>query len=573
MAEALRPLEIMQLEEHLKQEFSGHINGVGHKALDKERNFLSKAVAACFLMTHVGISKADAVAACIDGGGDNGIDSLYISPTNVIWLVQSKYIHDGSSEPSLGDAGLFRDGVNAIVDGKFDSCKTLLPSQVAQLRKVMDEPHQVVFALVYTGTSMDDTRRLMFGQVVERVNAVAPQRVRFVRFGLSDFHEALTQKFAEPEINGVQIDLRNYGVVQGVARAYYGSMSVKDLAALYRDKGNALVQANIRRYRGSSEVNDGMALTLKKDSSKFFYFNNGVTLICRSIRPGSLDSSRMLGRFHLDGVSIINGAQTAGTVAQEPSAHYDAHPAEVLVTCIELPADNDGFADDVTRYRNSQNAVSPQDFAALDDNQESWRKTLQSEGISYIVKRSAADGQTDPSSFTLQEAAEARALMSRAGLKLLVEYPPRLWDRILDIAGNKASVDRPSAYKTIFPDSLTARQLWRTVQIARFVRQTIEQNAATMTSLLDADFGRQSIRLMIHAVLIHCKALSDGETLAVTAAEQLLLSDALDIARNALIQAFPQIETTQRPYVEVFSDISTLGALIAPVMRSLQARK
>ncbi len=40
MAEALRPLEIMQLEEHLKQEFSGHINGVGHKALDKERNFL-----------------------------------------------------------------------------------------------------------------------------------------------------------------------------------------------------------------------------------------------------------------------------------------------------------------------------------------------------------------------------------------------------------------------------------------------------------------------------------------------------------------------------------------------------
>lgn len=571
MAEALRPLEIQQLEEHLKQGFGGHIIGLGHKVQDKERNFLSKAVAACFLMTHVGVSKADAVAACIDGGGDNGIDSLYISPTNVIWLVQSKYIHDGSGEPSLGDAGLFRDGVNAIVDGQFETCKTLLPSHVAQLRKVMDEPHQVVFALVYTGTSMDDTRRKMFGQVVQRINTVAPDRARFIRFGLSDFHEALTQQFAEPEINGVQIELRNYGLVQGVARAYYGSMSVKDLAALYREKGNALVQANIRRYRGSSEVNDGMALTLKKDASKFFYFNNGVTLICRSIRPGPLDASRTLGRFHLDGVSIINGAQTAGTVAQEPPAHYDAHPAEVLVTCIELPADDDGFADDLTRYRNSQNAVSPQDFAALDDNQESWRKTLQSEAITYIVKRSAVDGQIDPSSFTLQEAAEARALMSGAGLKLVLEYPARLWDRCLDMAGNKATADKPSAYKTIFPDSLTARQLWRTVQVARFVLQTIEQDAATMVSLLDADFARQSLRLITHVILIHCKSLTDGETLALTAAEQLLLSAALDTARSALVKAYSQIETTQRPYAEAFSDLSTLGALRAPVMHSLQA--
>lgn len=571
MAEVARPLEIQQLESYLKQEFNGFITGVGHSALDKERNFLSKATAASFLMVHAGVDKQEAVNACVDGGGDNGIDSIYIGPTNVIWLVQSKYIHDGSGEPSLGDAGLFRDGVNAVIDGQFHLCKTLSPEMVARLRRAMSEPHQVVFALVYTGTSMDDSRRAMFGKVVQRVNAVAPGRARFVRFGLSDFHEALTQCFAEPEINGVQIELRNYGLIAGAARAFYGSMLVKDLAALYVDKGQALVRENIRRYRGSSEVNEAMTSTLKNDASKFFFFNNGVTLICRSIRPGALDESRAKGVFHLDGVSIINGAQTVGTVAQEPLAHYDAHPAEVLVTCIELPSDETGFADDVTRYRNSQNAVSPQDFAALDDNQESWRRTLQSEGVTYIVKRSAVDGPADDNTFSLLDAAEARALRGAAGLYMLIEQPARLWDRTLDMAGNKATPENPSAYKLLFPDALTARQLWRTVQIARFVRRTIEQDAASMASVQEADFAKHSIRLLTHVMLVHGKALCEGELLSLADTELATLSVALDKARGALIQAYPQIEITQRSPSEVFVDMTTVNALKAQVMQALQA--
>lgn len=565
-----RPLEIQQLEDYLKNEFKGLIDGLGKSALDKERNFLSKAAAACFLMVHAGVEKQQAVDACVDGGGDNGIDSIYIGPTNVIWLVQSKYIHDGTGEPSLGDAGLFRDGVNAVVDGQLHLCKTLSVDTVARLRKVMSEPHQVVFALVYTGTSMDETRRTMFGKVVQRVNAVAPGRARFVRFGLSDFHDALTQQFAEPEINGVRIVLRNYGLIEGVARAFYGSMLVKDLAALYLEKGNALVQANIRRYRGSSEVNQEMTSTLHNDAAKFFFFNNGVTLICRSIRPDSLDESRSSGIFHLDGVSIINGAQTAGTVAQEPLAHYDKNPAELLVTCIELPADDMGFADDVTRYRNSQNAVSPQDFAALDDNQESWRRTLQSEGITYVVKRSAVDSPADEKTFTLMDAAEARALRGDAGFRLLLERPARLWDRSADLAGNKATPDRPSAYKTLFPDALTARQLWRTVQIVRFVQKTVEQDALSMQSQEDAEFARNSIRLLVHIILINCRTLCDGESLALSDDEKSVLSDVLDRTRSVLIAAYPDIEIAKRPSSEVFVDLTSVNELKAKVMLALK---
>ena len=507
--------------------------------------------------------------ACTDGGGDNGLDYVYISPTNVIWLVQTKYIHEGSGEPSLADAGLFRDGVNDVFAGDFVRCKTLSTDMIARLRKVLSEEHQVVFALVYTGTSMDESRRTMFGEVEKRVNRIAPGRARFVRFGLSDFHAALTQQFAEPEINGVQIDLHNYGVFTGTARAYYGTMRAKDLAALYRDKGHPLVRANIRRYRGSTVVNSAISSTLKSHSDKFFFFNNGITFLCRSIRPAGLPKDNLLSTFHLDGVSIINGAQTAGTLAQEEPAHYDAHPADILVTCIQLPADDHNFADEVTRFRNSQNAVLPQDFAALDDNQEAWRRTLESEGITYVVKHSSDDLLPSPTLFGLSEAAESRALAHPPLLGLLISEPDRLWDTSNNIQGQLAG-SGPSVYKSLFPDSLSARQLWRTLQMARFVRQTIVQEVDSHEGR-DADIAKCSIRLMTHIVMLICKSVTDGATLALEHQEVQLLSATLDKARStlqALLEVMP--DTKERSAVEIFSDMSTLTELKGGVMQALQ---
>ena len=63
-----RPLEVQQIQAFLKAEFAGSIEGLGKDEKDKERNFLSKALAAFFLMSQAGASKAEAVAASIDGG-------------------------------------------------------------------------------------------------------------------------------------------------------------------------------------------------------------------------------------------------------------------------------------------------------------------------------------------------------------------------------------------------------------------------------------------------------------------------------------------------------------------------
>lgn len=577
MATAARPLEVQQLQAYLTTEFSGHIQGTGHTALDQERNFLSKALAAFFLMVEAGASKADAVAASIDGGNDHGIDSVYISPTGVLWLVQSKYIHDGRGEPLLGDASKFKDGVQDLVRGRFQRFNSALQAKQPDIERLTKGEYQVRFALVYTGTSLDDDRRQLFGDVEKGINSIQADRARFIRFGLVDFHDAITAKHAEQNIT-IEVELSNFGMIASPARAFYGVMQVGALAGLYQQHDHALVRANIRRYRGSSEVNARITSTLTDAPQHFVYFNNGITILCDRITVvGQMDPERNTGRFQLTGASIINGAQTAGTVAMQNLAHYDTHPASVLVTLIQAAGQPDNFGDLVTEYRNSQNAVQVQDFIALDDNQESWRRTLQTSGITYIYKQSASDPHASGQVFTAQEAAQYLAAANAdgntciAGLLLAQNRPADLWSRSTDFAGAAVTDKQASVYGRLFPDSLTARRLWRTTQMGRFMREVVEADVAALmpTKPAAAALMHAALPMVMHIVFIRLKALAEAEALILTTAERDQISLELDAVRAAVETEYAKPAWSGKEPATAFGDAGDLRTLKRDLMRVL----
>jgi hypothetical protein len=374
----------------------------------------------------------------------------------------------------------------------------------------------------------------------------------------------------------IEIELRNFGLINEPARAFYGVMRVKDLAALYQEYDHALVRANIRRYRGSSQVNSGIIKTLTEAPAHFVYFNNGITLLCDKITLiGQTDTERNVGKFVLEGVSIINGAQTAGTVAQLPLAHYDTHEADVLVTCIQSTSSVEAFGDRVTEYRNSQNAVQTQDFIALDDNQENWRKTLQASGVTYIYKQSASDPHAADRVFTAQEAANYLAAVGRDknawidGLVIARTEPARLWDRRCNFAGVAVPDADDSIYGKLFPSSLTARRLWRTTQIGRMVRDVIEADAPTQTPELAA-MSSETVFLVAHIVFIRLNALSDANTLMLTTVERQTVSQEIDAVRLALDAAYAANDWGGVAPAAVFSDRSSLATLKGDVLRALK---
>lgn len=571
----MRPLEVQQVQAFLKAQFADVIQGVGKDEEAIERNFLSKALAAHFLMVHAGAPKAAAVAASIDGGNDHGIDSVYLSPTGIFWLVQSKYIHEGKGEPSLGDASKFKDGVKDFAAGKFGRFNQALMARIPVIRSAMDNPHAIHFALVYTGTSLNDDRIQLFSDVEDGLNVVQPERARFIRFGLVDFHDSITAKRAEQQIPPTVIELRNYGLIEKPARAYYGVMRVRDLADLYQTHDHALVRENIRRYRGSSAVNAEITKTLLEAPEHFVYFNNGVTLLCEKITAvGATDLDRKLGRFRLEGVSIINGAQTAGTVAQQPLAHYDAHPADVLVTCIQSSGDPADFGDRVTEYRNNQNAVRVQDFIALDDNQENWRRTLKASGVTYIYKPSAQDPHAAERIFTAQEAVNYLACASKDGknwaqlLSLVMSGSMLLWEQKRNLQGDAVTSVEDSVYGRLFVSSLTARRLWRTTQIGRMVRELVEADAEVLPPEEGA-LQKAAVFLIVHLVFSKQYGLCDGATVMLTGAEREAISLEAEKVREALSQAYAQEDWGGAEPAAVFADLSNLQLLKRKVMAAL----
>lgn len=545
MAVQNRPLELELLCQKLQADFTPHIEGTGTSSSARESNFYSKAIAAFLLCKAAGATLEEAVAASIDGGLDHGIDSVFISADNTLWLVQSKYHASGSGEPNLGDVSKFRDGVEDLLHGKLERFNDALQARADAITNALDnEACRIKVVLVYTGTAVSDDRRHIFGTLERAFNGTNPGFLQCSTFGLAALHELHLEGNAPEPIETV-IELHGYGYSQAPYRAFYGRLSANSLAQLYRQHGDYLVERNIRRYKGSTTVNEGLSGTLRQEAEHFFYLNNGVTFLCNSIREvPPLDSLRQLGRLRVSGLSIINGAQTVGAIAREEPAHYDAHPAEVMATFICLENAPDDFGDKVTLSRNRQNAVDLEDFAALDERQGVWRQTLALQGIDYLIKHGDDDPALSSQVFSVREAAPA----------LACALPGNDWPDFVVAAKNdrKRLFGQPglvavrgplaTAYDRLFTDSLTAREIWRAVQISRFVQTNLrgrigEPDPGNLPedALATAEILKNCGWLLLHVLFIRT-GLLNGPALALCEADSQRLSIELDQAVLKLLE-------------------------------------
>ena len=330
-----RPLELDLLCAKLDAYFANLITGTGTNAKAIRSNFFTQALAAFVLCEAAGASKTDALAASIDGQSDHGIDAVFVDLNHTIWLLQSKYIEAGKGEPDLGDVSKFMDGVRDFLHARWDRFNPKLQARTAELEHALNNEHcQIKAVLVYTGGAIDEDRRTLFGDLERDFNATAPESLHCAAYGLTTLYDLYMAGHSTPKINA-DIELHDFGQTQQPYRAFYGRLAAQRLAELWATHKDHLVERNIRRFKGSTSVNEGLSNTLASDAGHFFYFNNGVTFLCDSIRQvQARELSRSRGMFRVEGLSIINGAQTVGVIGRNDASHYAANPAEVMATFI-----------------------------------------------------------------------------------------------------------------------------------------------------------------------------------------------------------------------------------------------
>jgi hypothetical protein len=89
---------------------------------EKEVNFLSRALAAFAVAATAKIDDALAAQSVVDEFKDDGIDAFFFDRTeHIAYLVQSKWVKEGTKSIDVGSVHKFLQGVNHFLENKMSS--------------------------------------------------------------------------------------------------------------------------------------------------------------------------------------------------------------------------------------------------------------------------------------------------------------------------------------------------------------------------------------------------------------------------------------------------------------------
>lgn len=430
-----------------------------------EVTFLSRGLAAYSLYVLAGVDVDVAAQSIVDGYEDNGIDAIhYDKKQNTLWVVQSKWIQKGQGQPETGDMRKFKDGVLDLRDEKLERFNERVKARKKEILKALKTPTIKIRAIIaYTGVELSKHNRTILEDLTKELNDY-DEIGSYEIFNLENAFKALADSINSNSIN-VEVTLSNWGRVDEPFEAFYGQISAVDVAKWWKHYNNRLFSRNIRNFIGNSEVNDDISRTIAEEPEIFWYFNNGITVLCQEIHKKGISKDRKNGEFVCKGISVINGAQTIGSIGSVYEDYPDAvENAEIFIKFISLENCPNDFSVRVTRATNTQNKVENRDFVSLDPTQEKLRRELYVWGKTYHYKRTDNSIDDNSQSCTLQEATIALACAnSDVSLSVFAKKEiAKLW-----------SDTSKEPYKAIFNDSLKAVMLWRSVEVYRVVMDEI----------------------------------------------------------------------------------------------------
>ncbi len=439
--------------------------------INKDNAFLSRGLAAYTLHFLADISPNEAAQSIIDGTGDNGIDAIFWHKNdNVLWLIQSKWIQKGSGQPEYGDINKFATGVRNLVDDNLDRPNSKLNQKKYEIEKALATIGvKIKLVITHTGQGISKKSRRCLDDIIKDFNENDDDSFSYEVFDKPEAYRCAVENANQIKIEA-EFNLSNWGKVDDPYTAFYGSVSALDLAKLWLKHKNKLFAKNLRDFIGQTKANDEITQTLKNDPTSFWYFNNGVTVLCQELRKKTKGTKRLNDDVIVKGISVINGAQTIGSIGrvyEEKSEYLEEYleEAAVFIKLISLENCPDDFGIKVTKATNTQNNVESRDFVSLDPIQQKLAKELKAwdKEKTYFYKRSA-EMVSNENACTLTEATIALACF-HSELELAILAKKDVSDFWKDTSSSR--------YKTIFNSSVSPVQLWRTVEIYRFLEKKL----------------------------------------------------------------------------------------------------
>ena len=512
----------------------------------------SRALSAFAIHKLVGTDRETAAKSVIDDYEDNGIDAIfYNQATKQLFFVQSKL---KATEPfAQPEANAFKEGIKDLLNERYHSFNKNVLDRQEEIEAALDDAAEMILVIAHAAPDVSQHAKDILDHFLTSEDCPDERLANsWIDYGpdrmLADF-------LAEHAVAEVDTQFRIYGLVRvdEPRTTYYGRVLVKDLAGLYRNYKDALFEKNIRYFLGvrSSAVNRGIHESLGNGADEFFYLNNGVTAIAHAIRPKGMSNGGR--RFELDGLSVINGAQTIAScaqfIAENPETDVDA--ACVMITLIHVERE-DPFGGRVTRARNHQNPVSPAQFAALDNKQERLRRELAFANIVYRYRPEARTWLGMAEVMTINEAAFALALIR----------PDPGFPIALKKESSKFLLADSTEYGSIFTANLSGKRLANAVRLYRAAERIINSNesASLGQEKLIYRHGRYA---MIWLLLSRNQPWLERDDVMETDEARNLVSQPLDEIREKVrTDVLPELAASYKGPLAFFRNLTTARPFI-----------
>lgn len=409
---------------------------------------------------------------------------------------------EGTGSPALGDVQKFMKGFEDLINAEFDRFNDKVNAMRDDLETALSDPNvQFVLVLAHSGQEpLSAPAREAVDNGLKDVNDPI-ETASFVMLSQAELHAFLVNSVygKAPDLN---VTLHDWGATQEPYAAFYGQIEATEVADWFQKHNVRLFAKNLRQFLGrGSDVNDSLIETLINEPTRFWYFNNGITVLCEKVAKSPKGgTSKKTGNFEFRGVSIVNGAQTVGCIGQavqdHPGAVADARVTARFISLEDCPPD---FAGEVTRATNTQNRVERRDFVALDAEQDRLATELAIDGKRYAIKSGEKSPPPD-SGCTVVDATVALAC-ANSDSDLAVQAKReigRLW-----VGADSSS---GSQYHKLFNPQLTGDRVWKSVQVLRAIDQALSDERSKRNGR-GRQIGVHGNRLIAHLVF---QALPSG---------------------------------------------------------------
>lgn len=390
-----------------------------------------------------------------DGSDDKKVDLIHIDTEEKFAVIAQAYMseNEGKREANANKASDLNTAIAWILGMPIEKLPDSIKDQAEELQEAIKKGSILVIHIWYVHNCHESKNvEMALETVTHTAKNILDSRfpdhnveLHSQELGLNRI-DALYKSIQIPILVEDSFDIPINGgfeVRENDWLAFVTYIPAKLLYDWFKKYEELLLSANVREYLGSRKaddnINHGIKNTAENDPGNFWVYNNGISALVHKYEL--LDSGKLL---RIDGISIVNGAQTTGAIGSLASPPKK----EALVQVRFIKCENENTVKDIVKYNNSQNRILAPDFRSNDEIQNRLRSEFEKlPSVTYQPRRGGIEDKIKHNPLALPSEVAGQALAAFHGNpEVAYHQKSKIWED-------------SSLYSRYFKENTTAKHI------------------------------------------------------------------------------------------------------------------